>query len=104
MSQVIDEAFGAKPPRYKVIQELDRKVRNWHIPPVLRMAAGPQKNGRETEESTVELTMQRLTTFAIREMSRSLRPSSPPMLITFHDSAVLYAPWILCASLGRQSD
>ena len=82
MSQVIDEAFGAKPPRYKVIQELDRKVRNWYIPPVLRIAAGPHKNGRETEESTVELTMQRLTTFAIREMSRSRQVPPSLMLIT----------------------
>ncbi|KAF8343443.1 hypothetical protein F5887DRAFT_972939 [Amanita rubescens] len=69
MSQVIDEAYSAKLPRYKAIQELDKKVRNWYVPTILRIAAGPQKNGREIEESSVELTMQSLTTFAIREMT-----------------------------------
>jgi len=80
MSQVIDEAYSAKLPRYKAIQELDKKVRNWYVPTILRIAAGPQKNGREMGESTVELTMQSLTTFAIREMSRSPQVALLPIL------------------------
>ncbi|KAK2465637.1 hypothetical protein APHAL10511_002181 [Amanita phalloides] len=70
MSQVMDEAFSAKPPRYKVIQELDKKVRNWYVPPILRInVSGSPKMGKEMDDTSVELTMQRFTTFAIKEMT-----------------------------------
>ncbi|RDB15770.1 putative transcriptional regulatory protein C1F7.11c [Hypsizygus marmoreus] len=70
LSQVHDQAFGAKAPNYKVIQELDRKVRSWYIPPSLQVPGfGGTKIGAELEQPTVELTMQRYIAFAIKEIT-----------------------------------
>jgi len=71
LSTVIDQAFGARTPSYKVVQELDRKVRTWYVPPSLQVPGfGTMKSGSEVERPSVELTMQRYTAFAIREMSK----------------------------------
>ncbi|TEB21845.1 hypothetical protein FA13DRAFT_1819353 [Coprinellus micaceus] len=51
LSVVHDQAFGSRTPAYTTIQELDKKI------------------GVEVEQPTIELTMQRYTAFAIREMT-----------------------------------
>ena len=73
LSVVHDEAFGARPTTYKAIQELDRKVRNWYVPPSLQVPGfGAAKSvSAEIEQPTVQLTMQRYIAYAIKEMSRS---------------------------------
>jgi len=69
---VQEQAFGARTPSYKMIQELDKKVRNFYVPPSLRV---PGFGGARIEMSmtapAIELTMQRHTAFAIKEMCRS---------------------------------
>ncbi|KIL65536.1 hypothetical protein M378DRAFT_10667 [Amanita muscaria Koide BX008] len=71
MSQVINEAFiSARPPKYKLIQELDKKARNWYVPPSLQIPGYvASRNGGEPENCGVEVTMQRFTAFAIKEMT-----------------------------------
>lgn len=70
LSNVHDQAFGARTPNYKVIQELDKKVRSYYVPPSLQVPGfGGSKVGAEVERPTVELTMQRYITFAIKEIS-----------------------------------
>lgn len=74
MSAVHDQAFGAKTPSYKTITELDKKVRNFYVPPSLQIPGfGGSKIGTEVEQPSVELTMQRYITFAIREISAYYR-------------------------------
>ncbi|PPQ94650.1 hypothetical protein CVT25_009381 [Psilocybe cyanescens] len=71
LSIVHDEGFGTRTPSYKVVQDLDRKVRNWYFPPSLQVPGfGAAKLvSTEVEQPTVQLTMQRYTAFAIKEMS-----------------------------------
>ncbi|KAF9522689.1 fungal-specific transcription factor domain-containing protein [Crepidotus variabilis] len=75
LSVVIDRAFGARPPNYKLIQDLDAKVRNWYIPPSLRVPGFGRGNNvsaaptGESEKPSVQLTMQRYVAYAIREMT-----------------------------------
>ncbi|KAF9443665.1 hypothetical protein P691DRAFT_737567 [Macrolepiota fuliginosa MF-IS2] len=69
LSAVHDQAFGAKAPSYKVITELDKKVRSFHTPPSLQIPGFGSKIGIEVEQPSVELTMQRYITFAIREIT-----------------------------------
>jgi hypothetical protein len=67
---VHDQAFGARPPSYKTLQELDKKVRSYYVPPSLQVPGfGGAKVGPEIDQPTTELTMQRYTAFAIKEMS-----------------------------------
>ncbi|KAF9460500.1 fungal-specific transcription factor domain-containing protein [Collybia nuda] len=71
LNVVHDQAFGARTPNYKVIQELDRKVRSYYVPPSLQVPGfvGGNKIGGELEQPTVELTMQRYIAFAIKEIT-----------------------------------
>ncbi|KAF8159767.1 fungal-specific transcription factor domain-containing protein [Crassisporium funariophilum] len=71
LSIVHDQAFGARTPNYKLIQDLDRKVRTWYIPPSLQVPGfGSAKLvSTEVEQPTVQLTMQRYITFAIKEIT-----------------------------------
>ncbi|KAG5645716.1 hypothetical protein DXG03_005411 [Asterophora parasitica] len=70
LSVVHDQAFGARTPNYKVIQELDKKVRHYYVPPSLLVPGfGGMKLGAEPEQPTIELTMQRYIAFAIKEIS-----------------------------------
>ncbi|KAJ3515761.1 hypothetical protein NLJ89_g1555 [Agrocybe chaxingu] len=71
LSVVHDQAFGARTPNYRVIQDLDRKVRAWYVPPNLQVPGfGSAKIvTSEVEQPTVELTMQRYIAFAIKEMT-----------------------------------
>src|SRR5947209_7941179 len=68
MSVVHDQVFGARTPNYKVLQQLDRKVRDFYTPPSLQV---PGFGGSMTDVDTVPvyLTLQRYIGFAIREMS-----------------------------------
>lgn len=67
-----DQAFGARTPNYKLIQELDKKVRTWYVPPSLQVPGfgGAKPASSEVEQPSVQLTMQRYITFAIKEMSK----------------------------------
>lgn len=74
LSVVHEQAFGARTPNYKIIQELDKKVRGFYIPPSLqvpgfsgKLAAVPPSG--EMEEPSLQLTMQRYTAWAIKEIS-----------------------------------
>jgi hypothetical protein len=74
LSVVHEQAFGARTPNYKVIQELDKKVRGFYIPPSLQVpgfsgkpTAAPPSG--ESEVPSLQLTMQRYTTWAIKEIS-----------------------------------
>ncbi|KAF8074745.1 hypothetical protein FPV67DRAFT_1408589 [Lyophyllum atratum] len=70
LSVVHDQAFGARTPNYKAIQDLDRKVRSYYVPPSLQVPGfGGAKIGAEPERPTVELTMQRYIAFAIKEIT-----------------------------------
>ncbi|KAJ2923910.1 hypothetical protein H1R20_g13194, partial [Candolleomyces eurysporus] len=70
LSVVHDQAFGTRFPSYSVIQELDKKVRNWYVPPSLMVPGfGNSKIGMEVEQPSVELTMQRYISFAIKEIT-----------------------------------
>lgn len=70
LSVVHDQAFGSRTPNYKVIQELDKKVRTWYIPPSLQVPGfGNTKMGVDVEQPSVELTMQRYIAFAIKEIT-----------------------------------
>lgn len=74
LSIVHEQAFGARTPNYKVIQELDKKVRGFYIPPSLQV---PGFSGKSTSSSLIspgevpslQLTMQRYTTWAIKEIT-----------------------------------
>ena len=68
---VHDEAFGTRNINYKAIQELDKKVRNWYVPPSLQVPGfgGAKLVSTEVEQPGVQLTMQRYIAFAIKEIS-----------------------------------
>jgi len=72
--------FSAMPKRrtrtlnYKAIQDLDRKVRNWYMPPSLQVpgfGSATKLVNAEVERPSVHLTMQRYIAFAIKEISQS---------------------------------
>ncbi len=70
-SHVQDQAFGARPISYKRIQELDKSVREFYIPPSLQVPGFMGVTGGDAlERPTVELTMQRYIAFAIKEISK----------------------------------
>ncbi|KAF8498708.1 fungal-specific transcription factor domain-containing protein [Russula emetica] len=68
MSVVHDQVFGARTPNYKVLQQLDRKVRDFYTPLSLQV---PGFGGPMTDIDSVPvfLTLQRYIGFAIREMT-----------------------------------
>lgn len=77
LSIVHDQAFGARTPNYKIIQELDKKVRGFFIPSSLQVPGFGGKtptspsvtNGGEMERPSLQLTMQRYITWAIKEIT-----------------------------------
>ena len=70
---VHEQAFGARTPSYKTIQELDKKVRNFYVPPSLRVPGfGGVKPDINSVQPSVELTMQRHVAFAIKEICTCL--------------------------------
>ena len=95
LSVVHEQAFGARTPNYKIIQELDKKVRGFYIPPSLQV---PGFSGKSTSLSTgeievpsLQLTMQRYTTWAIKEISMS----APFHCIQVAD-LMLYQQYFIC--------
>ncbi|KAJ3994298.1 fungal-specific transcription factor domain-containing protein [Lentinula boryana] len=71
LSIVMEQAFGARPPSYKVIQDMDKKVRSFYVPPSLQIPGfGKTPIGQELEQQpAIQLIMQRYIAFAIREIS-----------------------------------
>ncbi|KAJ6591842.1 fungal-specific transcription factor domain-containing protein [Mycena vulgaris] len=70
LSVVHDQVFGARAPAYATVQELDKKVRAYYVPPSLQVPGfGGAKLAAEPEQPTVELTMQRYCSFAIKEIT-----------------------------------
>ncbi|OBZ66409.1 putative zinc transporter cis4 [Grifola frondosa] len=70
LSVVHEQAFGARVPSYRSIQDLDKKVRDFYVPPSLRVPGfGGAKMETQPAQCTIELTMQRYITFAIKEIS-----------------------------------
>ena len=63
---VMTSAFGAKSPTYAKILELDRRVRDSHVPPKLRVACGAAE---ENPPASVTLTMQRMFVTLWKESS-----------------------------------
>jgi hypothetical protein len=90
MSVIHDQVFGARTPNYKVLQQLDRKVRDFYTPPSLQVPGfgGPIA---DVDGVPVFLTLQRYTGFAIREMSKSTASLNKRCTLTL-DSSVLHAP------------
>ena len=103
LSVVHEQAFGARTPNYKIIQELDKKVRGFYIPPSLQV---PGFSGKPTTASLVppgeaevpsmQLTMQRYTTWAIKEISTRASSNDFSSLIRCCASDILYASRVLC--------
>lgn len=71
LNHVHEQAFGARIPSYKTIQELDKKVRNFHVPPSLRVPGFGGAKMMEVVQPSIQLTMQRHIVFAIKEISES---------------------------------
>lgn len=77
LSIVHDQAFGARTPNYKVIQELDKKVRGFYIPPSLQVPGFSGKSSTsplstssgEIERPSLQLTMQRYIAWSIKEIT-----------------------------------
>lgn len=70
LSFVHDQVFGARAPTYRTVQELDQKVRAYYIPPSLQVPGfGGAKLTAEPLQPTIELTMQKYCSFAIKEIA-----------------------------------
>jgi hypothetical protein len=72
MHQVYDQAFGAKTPTYNAILQLDRKLRGFHVPPILQIAGFGSVDTRVGSYDSVPLILQRHLVLAIRESSELL--------------------------------
>jgi hypothetical protein len=99
MSVVHDQVFGARTPNYKVLQQLDRKVRDFYTPPSLQVP-GFGGTMADLDAVPVYLTLQRYVGFAIREMSKSVPTWRVECILTLQ-SFVLHAPRIFCARNRR---
>ncbi|CDO73241.1 hypothetical protein BN946_scf185008.g3 [Trametes cinnabarina] len=111
LAVVHERAFGATVPRYSVISELDKKVRDFYVPPSLRV---PGFSGAPIEgphvQPPVELTMQRYIAFAIKEISlfylhrgffaRALEESPGDPLGSKYAPSVLAAYTCACSFVG----
>jgi hypothetical protein len=70
MSAVFEKAFGAHLPDQKCLEELDKKIKNFSIPPSLQIPGfGSTKLDGMSKQSHAGLTMQRHTAAAIKEIS-----------------------------------
>lgn len=71
MHDLHDQAFGAKPPSYNKILELDKKMRSYPVPAVLQVAGfgatGPEVRTGNMTQDPVQLTLQRHIVLAVRE-------------------------------------
>lgn len=97
MSVVQEQAFGARPASYKAIQDLDKKVRNFYVPPSLRVPGfGNAKIDVTAPPPSVELTMQRYIAFAIREISKFSFLLRQRVVTHTLPSDILPTPWVFC--------
>ena len=69
MHQVYDQAFGAKMPTYNTVLQLDRKLRGFHVPPILQIAGFGNADARAGSYDSVPLILQRHLVLAVRESS-----------------------------------
>ncbi|EIN06066.1 hypothetical protein PUNSTDRAFT_54365 [Punctularia strigosozonata HHB-11173 SS5] len=73
MSVLLDQAFGAKTPKYATVLQLDRKLRAFPVPPVLQIAgfgnSDPRAGAGSAGQDSASLILQRHIVLAIREMS-----------------------------------
>ncbi|KAF7309610.1 Fungal-trans domain-containing protein [Mycena indigotica] len=70
LSVLHDRVFGARPPPYSTVMELDKKVRNYKVPQNLQVPGFlTSKTTVESEPPTIELTMQRYCAFGIKEIA-----------------------------------
>ncbi|KAI0343138.1 hypothetical protein BDW22DRAFT_1329008 [Trametopsis cervina] len=69
LSTVHEQAFGARTPNYKTIQQLDKKVKEYYVPPSLQVPGFGGARVMEQSVPSIELTMQRHIVFAIREIT-----------------------------------
>ncbi|KAI0343143.1 hypothetical protein BDW22DRAFT_1329101 [Trametopsis cervina] len=68
MHLVYDQAFGAKMPTYNLVLQLDRKLRGFHVPPILQIAGFGHSDTRGgAVYDSVPLILQRHLVLAIRE-------------------------------------
>lgn len=74
MHQVYDQAFGAKTPTYSTLLQLDRKLRGFHVPPILQIAGFGSADARAGSYDSVPLILQRHLVLAIRESSKFACP------------------------------
>ncbi|VDB88587.1 unnamed protein product [Peniophora sp. CBMAI 1063] len=108
-SQVHDLAFCAKPASYKVIQELDNKVRTFPFPPSLQIV-GFGGQHVDKEPPPVTLVMQRYIAHAIWEMTifymhrgffaRALEDSTGNPLSHKYSQSVLAASMSACTFIA----
>ncbi|KAI0331503.1 hypothetical protein GY45DRAFT_1345320 [Cubamyces sp. BRFM 1775] len=111
LAVVHERAFGATVPRYSVISELDKRVRDFYIPPSLRVPGfgGAPMEGPHVQPP-IELTMQRYIAFAIKEMTlfylhrgffaRALEESPGDPLGSKYAPSVLAAYTCACSFVG----
>ncbi|KAA1468740.1 hypothetical protein DENSPDRAFT_834151 [Dentipellis sp. KUC8613] len=109
LSIVHDQAFGARTPSYKVIQELDKKVRNFYTPPSLQVPGFGGPMG-ELAPPPAPLTLQRYVGFAIREITifymhrgffaRAIEDNSDDPLGSKYAPSVLAAYNSACSFVG----
>ncbi|KAK7056210.1 hypothetical protein VNI00_002762 [Paramarasmius palmivorus] len=111
LSVVHDQVFGARPPSYKTIQDMDKKVRNYYVPPSLQVPGfGGVKLNLEVDQPSMELTMQRHIAFAIKEISifymhrgffaRALEDSPADPMGSKYAPSVLAAYTSACSFVG----
>ncbi|KAJ7050558.1 fungal-specific transcription factor domain-containing protein [Mycena amicta] len=69
LSVVHDRVFGARPPAYSTVLELDKKVRSYYVPPSLQVPGFATSTSVEPDSASIELTMQRYCAFGIKEIA-----------------------------------
>ncbi|KAF5355307.1 hypothetical protein D9758_005988 [Tetrapyrgos nigripes] len=112
LSVVHDEVFGAHPPSYRTIQEMDKKVRTHYTPPSLQVPGfgGARLSAGGVEQTPTEVTMQRYTAFAIKEISlfymhrgffaRALEDNPQDPMASKYAPSVLAAYTSACSFVG----
>jgi hypothetical protein len=91
---VHEQAFGARTPSYKIIQQLDKKVKEWYVPPSLQVPGFGSAKAMELDTPSIELTMQRHIVFAIKEISKY------SYIVEFGDKFRIFPPAIFYLHRG----
>jgi len=107
---VHEHAFGAQTPNYKIIQELDKKVWTFYIPPSLQVPGFSGKPSTSplvstsagVEAPSLQLTMQRYTTWAIKEISTLTSRPQTQAADRCCFSNLLHASRVLCLVSTRE--